>query len=43
MAEAFVPGASAAEMSKRAGQALGAWLLGYIASTVLVATAILPS
>ena len=30
VAEAFVPGASAAETAKRAGRVLGAWLLGFV-------------
>ena len=34
--EAFVPGASAAETTKRVGKVVGAWLLGYKAITYLV-------
>ena len=35
VAEAFVPGASAAETAKRVGKVLGAWLLGMVGFVVL--------
>ena len=39
VAEAFVPGASAAETAKRVGKVLGAWLLGMIGFYVLAGIA----
>ena len=39
VAEAFVPGASAAETAKRAGKVLGAWLLGMVGFVFLVVLA----
>ncbi len=35
VAEAFVPGAGAAETCKRVGKVLGAWLLGFVGFVVL--------
>ena len=36
VAEAFVPGASAAETAKRVGKVLGAWLLGQLGFWFLI-------
>ena len=39
VAEAFVPGAGAAETAKRVGKVLGAWLLGFFGSIALTLVA----